>query len=381
MKEIYLADIHIGQLSDSFVEENGQERSVNETIRQLYNILNYAIENKIKKINIAGDIFENQNPAAKYYELFNKWVKKVNKAGIQLIIVAGNHDQNNSGSSAIAPLRESNYPNIKVFDKGVDVYFDPNTCINYIIIPHLTKSQLGLENVKDYEKQSQKVLLKEIKKRVDKVSKNVIITHIHAAGAMIGAEQRKMKGGINFLPNLKNLGVDIIFSGHLHSHQKVKIGGVDLWYPGSIVRNDFAETKEDKGFLVFDTESFLVEFVKLDTTEYKEFKINLTKKGFISLNEEKVKKSVEEKVVKISIDVDEDNKKGMNLEDIISVFSKYCYVARTEINTIKNEKESQEIKSYNPLEIFKDYTEENVEDKKQRTFVKNEGVKILEEVM
>ena len=151
MKEIITSDWHLGQLSDSFIEENGQERSVNETVKQFDNILNYAVINKIKRIFIAGDIFENKNPIAKYNELFNVWLKYTNRLGIEVIINSGNHDANNSGSSATSPIKEMNFDNVKVFDEDVSSINEKK--VNYILIPHLTKNQLKLENIKDYEKE------------------------------------------------------------------------------------------------------------------------------------------------------------------------------------------------------------------------------------
>ena len=112
-----MADLHFGQLSDSFVEKNGLERSVNETVKQLNNILKYAIKNEIKIIFIAGDIFENQNPIARYNKMFNVWLKKTYKAKIEVIIIPGNHDGNNSGESAICPIKEANFPNVRVYEE------------------------------------------------------------------------------------------------------------------------------------------------------------------------------------------------------------------------------------------------------------------------
>lgn len=174
--------------------------------------------------------------------------------------------------------------------------------------------------------------------------------------------------------------IDLIFSGHIHKHQKLKVSGIDFYYPGSFIRNDFAECKEEKGFLVFDEESMKVEFVEFKTTEYKVVKINLTEKGFINLNEEKVEKSVSGKVVKLIIDISEDKKQKINLDEILEMFGKYCYIARKEVNVIKKNKKSLDIKSFNPIEIFKQYVDKNVE-KNEKSFVKKEGLEILQGVM
>ncbi|MCK5632272.1 exonuclease subunit SbcD, partial [bacterium] len=349
MKNIICSDLHLGNLSDSYIEKNGLERSVNETMKQLDNILKYAIKNKRKSIFIAGDIFENQNPIAKYNELFNSWLKKTCKEKIEIIIIAGNHDQNNSGFSSISPIKKMNFSNVFIFDEDVMRYQAQN--INYILVPHLTKNQMNIENVKDYEKESKKIIKERILLNIDKTKKNIIIAHLHAVGATIGTEQKRLRGGINLFPEIKEKEIDMIFSGHLHSYQKLKVGGIDFYYPGSITRNDFAETKEDKGFLIFDDENMDVEFVKLKTTEYKEVKINLVEKGFINLKEEKVKKIVEGKIVKIKIKIDEENKKRINLEEIVSIFSKFCFVAKTELEVIKKDKKTFNIKSFNTLDI------------------------------
>lgn len=379
MKEIITADWHIGQTSDSFIEENGQERSINETEKQMYCILDYAIKNKIKKINILGDIFETQNPISKYNEIFNKFLKKCNSLGIEIILVAGNHCQNNSGGvSSISPVKKMNFENISVFDEKIESYTFGD--INYITIPHLTKKQMGIENIKNYESGQKKYIKDEVLKNIKKDKKNIIFTHIHIKDGVIGSEQKRLRGGINIFPKISSGKIDFIFSGHLHSYQTIKMENINCFYPGSITRNDFSECKEDKGFIVFDNEKLSVDFVKLKTTDYKVVKINLIEKGNINLNEEKVKKSVNKKIVKIIIDISEDNKKRINLEDILNIFSKYCFVAKTEVNVIKKEIKISEIKSYNPIDVFKSHIKNNVENKEQRIFVLNKGVEILTEL-
>lgn len=379
MKNIVFADVHLGQLSDSYVEENGLERSVNETIKQLNNILKHAIKNEIKRMFITGDIFENQNPIARYNKMFNMWLKRAYKAKIEVIIIPGNHDGNNSGESAICPIKEANFPNVKVFEEITSEIIND---INYIFVPHLTKNQMGIDNIKDFEKESKKIIKKRIVKNIIKGKKNIIMTHIHASGAVVGSEEKRLKGGINLFPAITSEDITVIYSGHLHKHQKLEVGGIPFYYPGSIIRNDFSETKEDKGFIVFDDKNpEEIEFVKLNTTEYKEIKLNLKKSGILNLNEEKVKKAVQGKVVKIVIDVNEDDKKGINLEEIMSVFGKYCFVAKKEVNVIKKDKKVAEIKSYDPLIIFKDYVKKNIKDKDQNIYIKNTGLEILKEVM
>lgn len=366
MKLIMTADFHIGQLSDSYIEKNGMERSVNETFNQIDCIIDYAIKNKIKTIIIAGDIFEEKNPTAKYYYMFLERLKVLNMKEIETILISGNHDKSNSGISAISPVRNANFENILVYD---DIQVKIINNINYIFIPHVVRNQLK-ENEEIIEHITQMIF-----EYLDTERKNIVIGHLHYDGAVIGNEQYNLKGGINFFPEVNTRKIKKIFLGHIHKHQRIQKNNTEIIYTGSITRNDFGECEEDKGFLVYDDKTDEVDFVKLDTTKYKIIELNYP--GKLTVKPEKYNNCI----LKLKINVNEKDRKSLNIAEIESMFNEHNYIAKIEINTVKKAKKGIEINEYNPIEILNRFVDENYEQKKLNKFLKSKGKEIIEKCL
>jgi DNA repair exonuclease SbcCD nuclease subunit len=67
-------------------------------------------------------------------------------------------------------------------------------------------------------------------------------------GCVVGSEDTMMAAGVQMLP--RNLGVNTIFSGHIHKPQRlVQDGCADVWHPGSPASMDFGERFDTKEFL------------------------------------------------------------------------------------------------------------------------------------
>lgn len=377
MKNIIISDIHIGQISDSFIEKNSLERSINETFSQLDNIIDLAIKNKTR-LFINGDVFEEKNPTALYYKMFIERLKKLDENKVETHIISGNHDKSMSGISAITPVSKMNFNYIFVYD---DIESKIIGDINYIFVPHITKGQIGLKDNEDVMEKIHNYIKDKLLECIDNKKTNIVMSHIHYKGAVTGAEDRNIKGGINFFPSVNTRKIKYVFLGHIHKYQIIEMNNTTIYYTGSIVRNDFSECDEKKVFLIFDDETLEVKTKKIDTTEYKVLLLDFEKEGFSFVPDQEKYKDCQDKIIKIKIRINEDERKKINLEDIEKFFSKFCFVAKKEIEVIKKDKEKIEFTSYNPVDLFNNYIDKNVKDAVTKKWIKEKGKNIILEEM
>lgn len=370
------ADWHIENISDSWMVETKDgmlPSKVAETFKQIDYMINYAIKNKVSKFIIAGDLTHNNRPIPKYIRMLIARLNKLEKAGITTWILKGNHEENNLNEDALAPIKEINYNYITVYDD-----FAVSIDGRYIIIPHMSRNRFGVNATENHVSMEIKREVSDALKTTRKNKKKAIIFgHLHAAGAVTGAEQFLMKGGINFIDVKKeNVQIEKIFLGHIHKYQMLKSKKIS--YCGSIVRTDFGEEKEDKGFIIYNEKTKKEKFIKLDTVEYKTININLFDKDHIDLNLSKIKKVAENKVLRLRIKILDQYMNNLNLFEIKEKFSKYGFISKIEKTVVnsKNEVRSYE-GDYTNKELLNDYIKELKLKKGLSQLVKRKALSII----
>jgi len=357
VKWLITGDWHIGNLNDSWILKDGQESKIVEVFKQINRIVDYALKNKIKHLFILGDMFDKKIPLPKYTRMVIEILNLLDEQEIETYIILGNHEASNSNESALASLIKIKYKNIYVIE-NIDYVDIENKRI--IFVPHIVRSKV-LKYFKDskeednLDKLTKMYMIDIINKIIDDKKENIIMGHLHFKGAKVGAEEMMIHGGVNFFPEIDKKRISRIFLGHIHKFQILKWGNVEVAYTGSIVRCNFSERGEEKGFIVYDTKKDDFQFSILNTTKYKQININLVDKDYVDLDENKIRNSVLGKIVKISINISEENRKKLNLIEIREVFSKFCYVSKIEINVEKKNKKNNNFSNFNINDIFKDY--------------------------
>ena len=375
---IVTADSHIGSISDSYIEKNGLERSVNEVFRQLDSIIDYAIQRKKTKDVVIlhnGDLFDDNHPAMRYIRMLIERLNRLEENAIHIFLLVGNHDANNAGDSALSPIVKIKYKYIHVVS-NIESY--QNNKLNFIFIPHLVKSQFAIKDRDDFKEFIENHIKEKTSELIRPECSNIICGHLQYKNALTGSEERMLKGGINFFPDIEKSKIKLVLLGHIHKRQILKYGKIPIFYSGGIKYEDFDERNDDKGFLTFDS-SLEVEFKDLEVQKFKQIEVDLVTKDTIDLDEVKVKKSVNGKIIKLIINMSEGNKNKININEIYEIFSKYCFVSKMERNIVKSNKKKIKVQTYSPKEIFKAYVDKNVKEIDKKDVLKH-GLDILEEV-
>lgn len=195
---------------------------------------NYAIENKITNIVVAGDLLHNKSIIHTLaLDILLSFFR--DHHSIQFIVIDGNHDKgDNKGTTS--SLKSLDYePNVTRISRPLKIgriFFVPYSFDMIDIIK---------ENSADY-----------------------LISHF-------GLNEGMLNSGISIVADigLKDLEgkYKTILLGHYHKPQEIIRDEIKIYYAGSLIEIDYGERDEEKRFLVIDTDNDSIE--SIPTQGYK----------------------------------------------------------------------------------------------------------------
>lgn len=208
MKILHVADLHLGSKIESKFPKNISDEIKSSVRNSFRRLVEYAINNKIKIILLAGDIFDSNKPTRKDKEFFYSVIKS--NPDIDFLYLKGNHD--------LDSLYDESYPNLKLFNDKWTSYNYDNVVISGIELSNNNKisyySTLLLE--RNYI--------------------NIVMLH------------GQINDDINLI-KLKDKNIDYLALGHIHSYESNKIDERAIYaYSGCLEPRGFDELGS-KGFI------------------------------------------------------------------------------------------------------------------------------------
>ncbi len=205
MKIIHCADIHLDSaLSTNMTVAQAAERR-GELVKTWANMVQYAADNEVRVIIIAGDWFDTANISVKTAEIVSGVIKKY--SDIDFVYLAGNHDE----KACVDML--GRFANLKVFGKETKSFSYDNVVVS------------AMDDIIDYN---------QLKLNKDNV--NIVVAH----------------GDMPDIKSFVGLGVDYLALGHIH---KYKVGNIDsrgIWcYSGCLEARGYDEGTV-QGFVLLD---------------------------------------------------------------------------------------------------------------------------------
>lgn len=236
MKIIHTADVHLDSPL-SQVKDSAARRY--ELLLALSNMAQYADNNGVSAIVVAGDLFDgayaSDGTIAGVADI-------IRRGKARWYVLRGNH-----GSSAP-------YDKLKALVPELNLFGDEWTYYNLDGVTFCGR-ELGVNDAEQYNRLS-----------LDKSRYNVVVLHGDVDSDAYGLIDRKA---------LANCGANYVALGHRHAFAQYAFGSVKACYCGALEPRGFDETS-DTGFVVVDTDKDKLTFVKQHVRRIENVTVDVT---------------------------------------------------------------------------------------------------------
>ncbi len=295
IKILHLSDIHMGSgFSHGRINPTtGLNTRLEDFVNTLAQCIDRAITSSVDLVLFGGDAFPDATPPPYVQQAFASQFRRLVDANIPTVLLVGNHDQHSQGQggASLCIYRTLGVPGFIVGD-SIDTHRIETRSgpVQVITLPWLTRSTLltrpeteglALAEVNDLLTQRLDPVLEGEVRRLDPDVPTVLLAHLMADHANLGAE-RFLAVGKGFTIPLSMLTrpcFDYVALGHVHRHQNLnKSNDPPVVYPGSIERVDFSEEKEDKGYVMLELEKGRAswEFCPLTVRTFRTIEVDIT---------------------------------------------------------------------------------------------------------
>jgi DNA repair protein SbcD/Mre11 len=391
LKILHFADAHIDMANYGRHDpQTGLPVRVLDFLKSLDEIVETAISEKVDLVIFAGDAYKDRSPAPTFQREWGKRIIRLSQAGIQTVLLVGNHDLSPAigRAHAIQEFETLSVPNVRVISmpqllKSDDLGGLP---LNIIGLPWVSRS--GLMASLDSDAKESADIYTQLEDRLGKLFEDyleqadpslplVLTAHASVQGAVYGGERMVMLGNDLVLSGamVKNPRLDYVALGHIHKPQNLNGPGPlpkdktpyshpPVIYPGSIERVDFGEAKDDKFFVIAEVEKgktrvdwrklagvrpFVDKFVRVESGE------NLTDKLIAALPEAGKMSGA---IVRLVVEYPRDLEKLIDesaLRDHAKSALEFHFVKRPQIDARVRLPADQSIASLTPLELLDTY--------------------------
>ena len=416
IKLIHIADIHLGMDNYGRIDKKtGLHSRLTDFLKCLDYCVDYALDKKVDFFLFAGDAFKTRDPSPTYQREFAKRIKKVASAGINTILVIGNHDLPNAFKKAdtleiyktlgVENVYVSRKPEVLDFIKNEKGEWEFNDNgpkdkkkIQIATLPWIPKSEFlqdekykGKTISEAYEMMSRDMIshIDNIKEKTSNDNPAALIAHGTVAGATFGGEQKTYIGTDVLLP-LNIVGskpFNYVALGHLHKYQ-VLSENPPVIYSGSIERVDFGEEREKKGFVEInideDTQKTDYKFIETPSRKFLTINVEISEKD-LEPNQKVIKEikkhNLKDTVVKVKINLPDNMVTSIHDGEIRQALSEANFIAGIVKDTAKTERENllENVEGMSVSDALGEYGKAKGVDVKRVELLKKYVEKMMEE--
>jgi exonuclease SbcD len=352
LKIITFADLHLGVSAYGKIDPGTNLNSrVISALNSLDIMINYAINNDIKLVIAAGDMYKNSSISSSIQAEFNKRIRRLIDNDIKVLMLDGNHDVDRIETKK-SPMVV--YDDLRVehviqtrFHKEFNIEID-NEKIKVVFLPtyHTEEEIRNIVNETQYDG-------------------NPIVFIFH--GTIRGANLNDWNIAENETyvePSVFDKeGVSAVVMGHLHKHQ-ILYNSPLVYYTGSLQRVDFSEEKQPKGFVLLDVQRDLstkYDFIEIESQTFLTLDFNIVNQenetDFILGVIEKNKKRIKDSIVRLRVQMDKSNFiNETKIYEVINSFSPHNILdIQKKIekqDSVRNSELTEYVDEYKALEIF-----------------------------
>ena len=397
---VVVADIHAGLNFDFRIDpDTGISERVQDFHGNFVRAAQFAIEQQSKLFVVLGELFERAHVSP----TFREWIRSdiiepLGEAGVEIWLIAGNHDQPKSSARGTSIQDFRGYPHVKVYTKPAEECLEiEGKSIGALIVPYLHPEQVinytqeASSSKVSIEQQfliGQKILRDQLAKKAKVLKTNfkVMFAHFYIEGAKLRETKYptvlpgEFKFSLDMIPN----NLDFAVFGHVHLHQIIgKRGSTEILYPGAIERIDWGERKDKKGFLIlrpFAPQKW--EFIELPTRKMVKVAVQVpTGTGDpTAVILAKIPRDVTGKMIRLEIKAGEGIQEKI-LESKIEEKLKGAFHYEIRITELQTDKIAPVSFTMDPFKLLVEFVTLNYNDHPKKEQILQAGRQLIEEAL
>jgi exonuclease SbcD len=263
---VCVGDVHEGLNFDFRIDpETGISERALDLHGNFAKAAQWAIDHHASLFCILGDLFDRAHVAPVFREMVRKDViEPLGVAGIEVWILAGNHDQPRRAARSTSLDDYRGYAHVRVFrDPKTETRTVAGREIGFVLLPYMHPEQV-VERVREtvgkevpreeaYEA-ARRVWREWIRNRamdLKDMDLRIVFGHFEFQGVRYAttAPPEVVPNDFTFTPDMIPDAIDLVVFGHIHMHQTI---GGKVVYTGAPERIDWGERLDPKGFLVIE---------------------------------------------------------------------------------------------------------------------------------
>ncbi len=271
MRILHFSDLHLGVESFGRLDPaTGESTRLGDFLAALDEVVSYALEGEIDLVLFCGDAYKSRDPSQTHQREFARRIARLTGGGVPVYLLAGNHDvaQAKGSASAVDIFQTLAVPLVYVGSRMETqiVATRRGGPVQVVGIPWINRSWLLAQEQREHVPPGAPLNeLLELKLHevlgarcaaLDPDLPAVLAGHLTLAEAARGSEKRMTVGAdpVFLSATLQEHAVvpDYIALGHVHTPQVIQGRQRPLVYSGSLVKMDFSEEDEQKGFRVVE---------------------------------------------------------------------------------------------------------------------------------
>ena len=261
MRLLHIADLHAGKTL-------GKVSRNPDLAHALDQVVQFARENSPDLVLVAGDVFDKANPDNESKELIFDFFLRLKGLGIEVVVIAGNHDSYDFMKSI---KKLSKLANVHIYDRP-----SREECIYQMgelkiaCLPY--PSERVITSASEDSKKSYADLVSRfinyLAKRVEDSRYRILLAHLFIAGSKYTRTEKEATITQHYAVQPASLtdSFDYVALGHVHRYQRIENAPTYAYYTGSLYQLDFSEAGSDKffNFVILEDGTPKVESIRLN---------------------------------------------------------------------------------------------------------------------
>jgi len=391
---VCVGDVHEGLSFDFRIDpETGISERALDLHGNFAKAAQWAIDHEASLFCILGDLFDRTHVAPIFRELVRRDViEPLGKAGIEVWILAGNHDQPRRAARSTSLDDFRGYAHVRIFrePKAETRTVDGRT-IGFLLLPYLhpeeivdqIREKIGKEIPREeaYEaaRRTWKGWIEHRAEELKGADLRILFGHFEFQGARYASTTppEVVPHDFTFTRDMLPASVDLAVFGHIHMHQTLFDKVV---YTGAPERIDWGERKDPKGFVALRADGTW-SFVELPARPMEKVDVtvalgdDVTRRVLDALPEE-----VAGKLVRVEVRLPDELRSSLDEKKLESRLQDAFHYELRLVSTERARITTDEF-TMDPARLLAEYVDKNFDGHPRKDAIKAEAQRLLKEAL